>query len=113
MSGCRKQAKGALARDEPGRVALPALEFCDGAAVGALVRADARDLAAQLVRLTVRALEVHARDAIYLPGEWIAAGVVLAVLYGRDASRASRATNITLPCPYGHVSSDQGCVETA
>jgi hypothetical protein len=59
---------------------MPALLLCDGSDEGAAVRADARQLAAEVVRFTVRALEVHARDVGYLPGEWIAAGVVQAEL---------------------------------
>jgi hypothetical protein len=50
----------------------------------ATVRADAGDRAAQVVRLAVRALEVHARDAGYLPSEWIAVGVVQAELSALD-----------------------------
>ena len=59
---------------------MPAVLLCDGSDESGAVRDDARQLAAQLVRFTVRALEVHARDAGYLPGEWIAAGVVQAEL---------------------------------
>jgi hypothetical protein len=58
---------------------IPALVLCDGEE-GDPVRADARRLAGQIVRLTVRALEVHARDVGYAPGEWVAAGVVQAEL---------------------------------
>jgi hypothetical protein len=60
---------------------MPALMLCDADEEGVAVRADARDLAAEVVRFTVRALEVHGRDAGYLPGEWIAAGVVQAELF--------------------------------
>jgi hypothetical protein len=59
---------------------MPALVLCDGSDEGAEVRADARRLAGQLVRLTVRALEVHAREVGYRPGEWISGAVVQAEL---------------------------------
>jgi hypothetical protein len=61
----------------------PALVLCDGEE-GDPVRAAARRLAGETVRLTVRALEVHARDIGYAPGEWIAAGVVQAELSASD-----------------------------
>jgi hypothetical protein len=62
----------------------PALVLCDGEE-GDSVREAARRLAGEIVRLTVRALEVHARDVGYAPGEWIAAGVVQAELLALEA----------------------------
>jgi hypothetical protein len=59
---------------------MPALLLGDADDEGVAVRADARNLAAEVMRFTVRALQVRARDAGYLPGEWIAAGVVQAEL---------------------------------
>jgi hypothetical protein len=72
----------ALATQRLPAIALltPALLLCDGHDEGGSVYADARQLAAEVVRFTVRALEVHARDAGYVPGEWIAAGVASAEL---------------------------------
>jgi hypothetical protein len=65
---------------------LPALMLRDdGDEHADRVRADARRLAAQVVRLIVRALQIHARDAGYRPGEWIAAGVVQAELSACEA----------------------------
>jgi hypothetical protein len=59
---------------------MPALLLCDSDEERGPIRVDARQLAGEVVRFTARALEVHGRDAGYLPGEWIAAGVVQAEL---------------------------------
>lgn len=68
---------------------LPGLLFRDGLdgrdEREARLRAEARRLAAEVVRFIVRALQVHARDAGYRPGEWVAAGVAYAELSARDA----------------------------
>jgi hypothetical protein len=54
---------------------MDALVLCASCDEGAPVRAEARRLAGEVVRFTVRALDVHARDATYAPDEWIAVGV--------------------------------------
>lgn len=59
---------------------MPALLLCEGDDQTAPFARTRDSWRPQLVRFTVRALEVHARDAGYLPGEWIAAGVVQAEL---------------------------------
>jgi hypothetical protein len=58
---------------------MPGLVPCDGGDdLRRPVVAVGRPLAGELVRLVARALEFHARNVGYLPGEWIAAGVMRA-----------------------------------
>lgn len=65
---------------------MPALMLC-GADCAPALRDDARRLAAGVVRFTACALEVHARDAGYRPGEWVAKGVLQAEFAVETADR--------------------------
>ena len=59
---------------------LPVLLLADDIDEAAPITVRAQRLAAAVVRFTVRALEVHARDVGYRPGEWVASGVARAEL---------------------------------
>jgi hypothetical protein len=102
---------------------MRALALCDGSdELGAVVRADARRFAAEIVRFTVRALQVHARDAGYRPGEWVAQGVLAAALsvantpddssalvdHLEDVARAIVATENDVMADPDHLSSALG-----
>jgi hypothetical protein len=65
---------------------MPAVMLC-GADCDPALRGEVRRLAAGVVRFTAWALEVHARDAGYRPGEWIAKGVLQAEFAVETADR--------------------------
>jgi hypothetical protein len=67
----------AIERVRAAALLMPAVELC-GADCEPALSDEARWLAAGVVRFTACALEVHARDAGYLPGEWVSRGVLQA-----------------------------------